>query len=68
MGMHRRTPPAARFYTILEGFGKAMGADAAANEKIFRFFKIFICICGKMGYNRRKASETQRAQAQRKSQ
>ena len=64
VGCHGRTAPAAHFFTVLENFGQAKQARAGASEKIFRFFEIFICICGKMGYNRQKATCTAR-QAQR---
>ena len=64
VGCHGRMAPAAYFFTVLEDFGQAKQARAGASEKIFRFFEIFICICGKMGYNRQKATCTAR-QAQR---
>ena len=64
LGVHRRTASAPCFCTVLEDFGQITEAAPAAVEKIFPIFKIFICICGKMGYNRQKATCTAR-QAQR---
>jgi hypothetical protein len=42
----------AGFWGILEVYRSGFGSFSVSLEKIFVFFKNFVCICGKMGYNR----------------
>ena len=67
MGGYCRAGFASDFCTNMEDFGWAWPTDPYAHEKIFRFFEIFICIWGKMGYNNKKPFDTAR-NAQRENQ
>ena len=66
VGEHCRAAPAANFCGILEDPGKDRRDISSAGEKIFRFFEISICICGKMGYNSEKPYLAAPGPAQRK--
>ncbi|MEE0110674.1 MAG: hypothetical protein UEP57_07305 [Oscillospiraceae bacterium] len=52
MGTDGGTVAAARFCPFLAGPGESWSGGAAAREKNFVFCKNFVCICGKMGYNK----------------
>jgi hypothetical protein len=43
---------AARIFRILVPFGEAFPAFSGSLEKNFGNYKNFVCICGKMGYNK----------------
>ena len=51
LGENRRPVAAACIFRILEDSGAAFPAFLASFEKIFGFYKNFVCIWGKMGYN-----------------
>ncbi len=50
-GHDRWQVPEARFYLVLAGCQSGNPPAIAPRKKIFAFFKNFICIWGKMGYN-----------------
>jgi hypothetical protein len=52
MGNHRRKGYAAAVCDFLENSGRFMANKSAAPEKIFEKSENFVCICGKMGYNK----------------
>ena len=52
VGGHRRSVAPAGFFHILAVSCRSLAMDPVSMEKIFGFFKNFVCICGKMGYNR----------------
>lgn len=52
MGSHRRPLDASGFRDVVEVSGGCLAVFSVSLEKIFGFFKNFVCICGKMGYNR----------------
>ena len=52
MGIHRRPVDSAGFGDVLEVSGGSLAVFSVSLEKFFVFFKNFVCICRKMGYNR----------------
>ena len=56
LGTHRRKGTAAGFCRNMEGSGKGRAACGPSFKKIFAFCKNFVCICGKMGYNKVESS------------
>jgi len=53
LGNDGGTVAAACFYRNLEGCGLDLGNNSASFEKIFGNYKNFVCICEKMGYNKK---------------
>ena len=52
LGTHRREGSAPGFFRILGRPGKGRASRGPAFKKIFAFCKNFVCIWGKMGYNK----------------
>jgi len=50
--MYCRTMAETDFFGILEELGSDLAKGSVSCEKFFGFFENFVCICGKMGYNR----------------
>lgn len=67
LGNHLWAMASSVLFPVLERNGRFAGCAGSACEKIFRIFEIFVCICEKMGYNRKKPFQTTPTTAQRES-
>ena len=65
LGSGVRRPDRARFFRILEIREVAPGLCPYARKKIFKICENFICICGKMGYNKVESSSGKTAKTKR---
>jgi len=65
LGSGVRRPDCACFFRILEVREVAPGLCSHSRKKIFKICKNFICICGKMGYNKMESSSGKTAKTKR---